>query len=190
MGVLVNPYILAVAAGGPLWSDNFNRADGAWTDPDISISGGTWEIVSNQLGQTGNFGGVRQCTYTGTISDSQSIEADFWDAGDTYGFGLHVNATSVADWLSGGYTLRISPSETFYYFGRAGTYIHGGSFTLVAGEKIRLENVGGVVRHFRDGVQFGPTYTDATPLTGGDPAWFVSPGVETNLFDNIVIDDT
>jgi hypothetical protein len=164
--------------GGPLWEDDFNRANGAYSDPDVTVAGGSWQIVSNRLTNTTNYATASVRITGPTFNDNQWVRFT-WDVADGYTSFISLNAATIPTGgtpaADTGYSMRFdasSPGEMY----RAGTFVQWMTIgTPAPGDTIELRRVdvgGGSVdiRCYVNGTLLA-TYTDSSPLTGGHPGW-------------------
>jgi hypothetical protein len=191
MGVLVRPILfLAAPAGGPLWENDFNAADGAFSDAAVTNTGNL-RYVSNTLSTTTNYSNVGLLVDAGpTFDDYQWIKATWGLQGvgtiGGYASFIQLNSTaleySVTRVTANGYGLRIdsgSPGEVYKGASYLGALTLG---TLAAGDVIefrRTDNGGGSteLEVYIDGA-FVDSITDGSAnLTGGYPG-FCSFGAE------------
>jgi len=190
-----------------LWSDDFNRSDGAFSDADVTNTGNL-RIVSNTLSTTTNYSNVGPLIDGPTYTDYQWIKAT-WDLQGTgtiggYASFIQLNATTLnfsagSRATSDGYSLRIdsgSPGEVY----KGATYLGAlTGFSPTAGDEIefrRVDNGGGStdLEAYING-SFVDSITDGSAnLTGGYPGFCsfgaepsASPGITT--WDNVEAGD-
>jgi hypothetical protein len=162
-----------------LWSDDFNRSNGAFSDSDVTAAGGAWVISGNVLTNSTDYAQGTILVDGPTYDDNQFVEFT-WDVADGYACWIFINATvpqALGSPVSvdSGYCMRFdtnSPGE-FY---RAGTFAQWMAIgTPAPGDTISLHRVdagGGsaAIRCYVNGTLVD-TYTDSSPLTGGYPGW-------------------
>jgi hypothetical protein len=146
-------------------SDNFTRANGPlganWT-----VQSGAWAIASNQATTATGATAIAYWAGAGVFTPNQYAIVTIGPsnssfAAEYFGLALNDNGTTYYNCLvnSGGdYFIQKNGSNLAFALGP----------TLVVGDTIEMDSVGGVLTLFHNGVQFA-TYTDVSPLTSGVP---------------------
>jgi len=146
-------------------SDNFTRANGAIGSNWSASLGTAWSITSNQADGGTNNPGYERWVGAGSFANNQySIVTIGPSAAVHYtyfGVVLNDNGTNF-------YTLIVYGFGDYFLEKNGATLIFAAAPLLAVGDTIELDNVGGVLTGYHNGVPF-VTYTDATPLTGGTP---------------------
>jgi hypothetical protein len=152
-------------------SDNFTRANGAIGANWATSSGIGWNITSNQADSGTNNPGTVYWVGAGSFVSSQySIVtlgvSDVNPLLTYYGCDLNDNGSSR-------YELRVNSTGSYFIVKQPGTNVlaSGAAPTLVAGDTIEFDNVGGVLTAYHNGTQFG-TATDVSPIITGVPGMF------------------
>lgn len=150
-------------------SDNYTRADanpigGNWTTA-TGVNG--HKILSNQCRIiTAN---ADACSYWNADTPNNDQWAQITYGGTTFGDGPAVRiSTSATDY----YFITDSGGNIFFYRSKTGVQTQLGTAlnavsAWAVGDTLKLEVIGSTLKAYRNGVQIGSTYTDATPLTTG-----------------------
>jgi hypothetical protein len=192
----------AAAVAGPVWENNFNAANGSFSDPDVTVAGGAWVIASNRLTNTTDYaGGTVLVDGPSYANDDQWVRFT-WAVADGYINHICVNATAPSPAgtpaTGSGYSMRFDTSNPGQLF-RDGTslgYISIG--TPAPGDTIELRRVdagGGSVqlRCYVNGTLASGSITDSSPLSGGYPGWaltFRDSGQGMTTFDDASAGDS
>jgi len=192
MGVLINSYRYATGGGGggsPLWEDDFNRADEAFSDADVTNLASP-RVVSNRLSTTATFVEVGILIDGPTYTDHQWVRGtiNVGAGGQIGGYGsfLQLNSTaleySAVRVAANGYSLRVDTSGGSLgevYKGETSIGVIAGLSGLVAGDVVefrRTDNGGGScdLEAWRNGSLAGAITDGSANLTGGFPGivWF------------------
>lgn len=168
------------------FTDDFNRADESPITGDWTNTAGTIRILSQQV--RGNGAESIAIVSGSSFDDNQSATVEFTTLvnSDLGGVGVRVDTNGdgyILQWPTSNSSLvvnaRVGGSSTALFTRSVGS-------VLTVGDTITLDVTGNVLSCFRNGVQVGASYTDASStFTSGSPAiWYSAQNVGGTRLDN------